>query len=433
MKRIFLLLSIVLSATFAIAENQTANKFTQTGNDRFTIKAQYLMGFYVDTKPHMAKLDPSNPTGISLGIEFPSSQQRPWQQYLLNPTVGLGITYLDLGSDILGQAIAMYPYIMLNCIRTQHFEMKVKLAPGLAAVNETWFTQKGHEDNSYKHYYDPNTNNIFGSRLNAYLNAGLNLNFPITRNFAIDGEFGFIHMSNGRTYMPNVGANIFYGGVGFKATVNPEEERTPIQFPDLPYKWSLNITAAAGARANWIAEPQLLISSLHTGAVYNVCNWYSVGGGFDVFYNGAITKNTILNLYRKDIDYTFTDKLRVGVAINNEFKFGMLTAIVDWGVYLYNPVRNFYTNDHPIYGKGKRPLFYKTQDPGADEAFHYFRFGVKCRVWDNIYLQATAKTHLQICEYVEFGINYQIPFLREEKREEGKSIIFHHRKGWWEK
>ena len=70
MKRIFLLLSIVLSATLIFAENQTANKFAQTGNDRFSVKAQYLMGFYVDTKPHMAKLDPSNPMGISLGIEL---------------------------------------------------------------------------------------------------------------------------------------------------------------------------------------------------------------------------------------------------------------------------------------------------------------------------------------------------------------------------
>jgi hypothetical protein len=310
--------------------------------------------------------------------------------------------------------------------------MKVKLAAGLGVVNEHWYTQ---EDQNVDHYYDATTNAIFGCYLNAYLNAGLNLNFPITRNFAINGEFGFIHMSNGRVCMPNVGANIFYGGIGLITTINPDEEneRKPIKFPNLPYKWSLNVTAAGGAQSADIEDHKFAVASLHTGAVYNVCNWYSVGGGVDVFFNDAISKNTRRNLYSKheDINYTFSDKLRVGVAINNEFKFGMLTTIFDWGVYLYNPSRNYYHDYVRDNGLVKRPLFYKSSGPGSEEAFHYFRFGVKFQVWDNIYLQATCKTHMQIAEFVEFGINYQIPFLSKERRKDGESIVFHQRKGWW--
>ena len=440
MKRIFLFLLVaMLSVSFANAtENQSSNtqknsKLLKTGNDRFALKAQGIMGFYIDVHDNMRADMPSAPTGLMFGVEFPSSQQRPWQQYLLNPTVGLGMTYLNLGSERFGHTVALYPYILLNCVRTQHFEMKVKLAAGLGVVNEHWYTQ---EDQNVDHYYDATTNAIFGCYLNAYLNAGLNLNFPITRNFAINGEFGFIHMSNGRVCMPNVGANIFYGGIGLIATINPDEEneRKPIKFPDLPYKWSLNVTAAGGAQSADIEDHKFAVASLHTGAVYNVCNWYGVGGGVDVFFNDAISKNTRRNLYSKheDINYTFSDKLRVGVAINNEFKFGMLTTIFDWGVYLYNPSRNYYHDYVRDNGLVKRPLFYKSSGPGNEEAFHYFRFGVKFQVWDNIYLQATCKTHMQIAEFVEFGINYQIPFLSKERRKEGKSIVFHQRKGWWE-
>ena len=32
---------------------------------------------------------------------------------------------------------------------------------------------------------------------------------------------------------------------------------------------------------------------------------------------------------------------------------------------------------------------------------------------------------------VEFGLGYQIPFLKKVNRSEGKSNIFHHRKNWW--
>ena len=440
MKHIFsLLLVTVLSIGFINAtENQSSNtlknsKLLKTGNDRIAIKVQGVMGFYVDVHSNMEAEMPSAPTGLMFGMEFPSSQQRPWQQYLMNPTVGLGMTYLNFGADRYGHVVSLYPYILLNCVRTQHFEMKVKLAAGLGVVSEHWYTQ---EDTNIDHYYDKTTNAIFGCYLNAYLNAGLNLNFPITRNFAINGEFGFIHMSNGRTFMPNVGANIFYGGVGMTATINPEEEKDPIHFPNLPYKWSLNITGASGAVAQDIAEPKFAIASLHAGAIYNVCNWYGVGGGIDVFYNGGVTKNTTRNLYSKDerITYTTKNQFRVGVGLNNEFVMGMLTVIFDWGVYLYNPTRHYYCDYVIDYCKDelvKRPLFYKSLGAGVDEAPHYFRFGLKCRIWDNLYLQATCKTHMQIAEFVEFGVNYQIPFLKKDKREEGKSIIYHQRKGWW--
>ena len=437
MKRLFLLLFVALSTVLIFAEEsetKTAGRlFSQTGNDRFSIKAQYVMGFYIDKHSNLELHDPSAPMGIMLGFEFPSTQQRPWQQYLMNPTVGLGMTYLNLGDEMLGHAIAFYPYILLNCLRTQHFAIEMKLAAGLAAVSEHWYTQK---DQNPDHYADETTNVIFGSYLNAYLNAGLNLKFPITRNFAINGEFGFIHMCNGRMAMPNVGANIFYGGLGAIATINPEENKAPKHFPDYPYKWSLNVTASANAHAADIEKKKFLVASLHTGAIYNVCNWYGVGGGVDVFFNDAIDRDTRRNLYTKDerINYTFTNKLRVGVALNNEFKFGAITAILDWGVYLYNPSRNYfydYVRDYCQDGLVKRPLFYKSLGVGVDEAFHYIRLGAKYRVWDNLYLHAAAKLHLNVCEYVEFGVGYQIPFLKESKRKDGESIVFHQHKGWW--
>ena len=67
---------------------------------------------------------------------------------------------------------------------------------------------------------------------------------------------------------------------------------------------------------------------------------------------------------------------------------------------------------------------------GADEAFHYIRFGMKTRVWDNLYVHAACKTHLHIAEYVEFGLGYQIPFLKKGLRN-GDSRIFHYKKNWW--
>lgn len=425
-----LLLGSVFFASLVSA--QDFRTYTTTGNDRFSIKVQPFLGSYLDKNTHFTKHGLDNLSGMNLGVEFPSAQQRPWQQYLNNPTVGLGLSFIDFEHDMIGKSIAMYPYIMLNAVRLKHFEMKVKLASGLGVVSEHWYTQ---EDQNPDHYYEPTTSTIFGCYLNAYLSAGLNLNFPITRNVAINSELGYFHMSNGRTCMPNMGANVLYGGLGLIATINPTEEKAPIHFPDLPYKWSLNVTGSLGAHKAAIAdENRFLISSFHTGAVYSVNNWYGVGLGLDAFYNGAITKYTDRSLYCKcgEGDYTVADKIRVGVGLNNEFRFGQVTAIVDWGVYLYNPSRNYYEDSHEDYGHDhKHPLFYKSMGASSEETFHYIRFGLKYRIWDNLYLQTTAKTHLHICEYIEFGVGYQFPFLTKDKRKSGESVIFHNRKGWW--
>ena len=425
MKRI--LTSLLIAVLFGtVASAQTL----KTGNDRFAIKVQPFFGSYLDkNNHHFEKLGLVNLNGMNLGIEFPSDQQRPWQQYLNNSTLGIGLSVIDWQSEHLGKAIAMYPYLLIPAVRTEQFQFNLKFAGGLGYVNETWYTQDMKDPDRY---FDDTamTNNVFGCHLNAYLSAAANFNYAVTRNVALHGEFGYFHMSNGRTCMPNLGANILYGGVGVVTTFNPTVEKQPIQFPDLPYKWALNITGAAGAHRAWMEYPRYLISSFHAGAVYSVNNWYGVGAGVDVFYNGAIDKNTGRGLYRQDRDYTFSDKVRAGVALNNEFRLGIVTAIVDWGVYLYNPSRNYYDCNHPKYGYGPRPLFYDNEEAGTDEAFHYIRFGMKYRVWDNLYLQASAKTHLHICEYVEFGLGYQIPFLKKSQRK-GDSRIFHHTKDWW--
>lgn len=456
MKRFSLIALLgLLFATSVLAQGNLTEKTDDNGMP-FSIKAYPFRGMYLDAKStHFEKFGAIHPAGVHMGLEFPSLQQRPWQQYLCNPTVGVGVSWLDFGHDMLGHGVAVYPYILLDAIDTEHFQMRFKVAGGIGVVTEHWYTQ---EDQDPNHYYGDYTNTIFGCYLNAYLNAGLNLNVPITRYLAIGGELGFYHMSNGRTCMPNIGVNALYGSVGLTATFNAEkkEEKKPIHFPDQPYGWALNFTGAAGAQKSAIEDPnRFLISTLHVGAVYHVNNWYGVGLGLDAFYNGGVTKNTGRTLYcdgdydidglgnvecttcgsEKGVDYTFAQKTRAGLALNNEFKFGVVTAILDWGFYFYNPSRQIYYDYHKDYNGSvapKRKLFYKTpHGAGGEEAFHYIRLGAKCRVWDNLYAKVAMKCHLNIAEYIEVGLGYQIPFLKKGNRKEGKSIIYHHHKNWW--
>ena len=457
MKRVLItVLTSLLFALSALAQNPAADT---GGKFPFSIKAYPFRGTYLDSGSHWDKFGDAAPAGVNLGFELPSQQQYPWQQYLNNATVGLGLSWMDLGHQMLGHTVAIYPYILLNAIDTDYFQMKFKVAGGIAGVTEHWYTQ---EDQDPENYYEPTVNTVFGCHHNVYLSAGVQLNVPITENIAFGTEFAYFHMSNGRTNMPNIGANAVYGSIGVTATFNQEVKKKPVTFPSLPYGWTLNISGSAGGQKPAIEDSRrYMISSLHAGAVYHVNDWYGIGLGLDVFYNSAVSKNTERNLFChgdfkiydeeddtkyeivecttcgdvKDIDYTFAQKVRAGIAMNNEFKFGAVTAIVDWGFYLYNPYRHIYYDYHyDNNGKvaPKRPLLYTTPNgAGGEEASHYIRFGMRYRVWDNLYLQASAKTHLHICEFIEFGLGYQIPFLKKENRTEGRSNIFHYHKNWW--
>lgn len=449
-----------MMALAAFAGTLPAQNVSEDNTDKtpFSIKAYPFRGTYLDSGKHWDKFGGAHPAGVNLGIEFPSMQQRPWQQYLNNATAGIGVSWLNLGHEMLGHSVAVYPYILFNAIDTDYFQMRLKVAGGLAGVTEHWYTQA---DQDPDHYYEPTVNTIFGCTLNVYLNAGLQLNVPITRYLAAGVEFGYLHMSNGRTCMPNIGMNALFGSLGVTATFNSEVRKKPVQFPDLPYGWAVNITGSAGAQKSAIADPgRFLVSSFHAGTVYHVNNWYAVGLGLDVFFNDAVTKNTDRTLYcdgdfeedtdddgihdkfydcttcgdQKDVDYTFAQKVRAGIAMNNEFKFGAVTAVVDWGLYFYNPSRHIYARYH-LENIGsvapKRPLLYSSFGAGSEEVAHYIRFGLRYRVWDNLYLQASCKTHLHIAEFVEFGIGYQIPFYKKDERPSGKSRIFHYRRNWW--
>ena len=280
-----LLLMAVTFSNVALAQN-------------YSIKAYAVRGAYLDKNHHFTKFGGIYPTGVNLGLEFPSAQQKPWQSYLNNPTVGVGLSGYDFGNEILGNCLAVYPYILLDAIDTEYFQMRFKLAGGLGYVTETWYTQEGETS---KEYYSDESNTVFGSPFNIYLNAGVNLNVPVSKSLAFGAEFGYFHLSNGRTAMPNVGMNTIYGSVGLTTTIASETKKAPVNFPDLPYGWALNVTGSAGTHQAWMDEPKYLISTLHFGPVYHVNNWYAVGAGMDVFYNGAIDKGTARDLYCKGV------------------------------------------------------------------------------------------------------------------------------------
>ena len=388
--------------------------------------AQTIGGYIVPLSKNLKNIAPNPTLGGELSIEFPSWNKYSWQQYLSDPTLGVGFVGLDLGnSKVLGQAFALYPYLLIDIIKTPHFKLDWKIGAGMSFFNKTYnrvFDEFGN--NPEWSYYGPTCNNLIGSIINVYLTTAAHFNFYIKNGWAVHTDLGYMHMSNGSILQPNGGINILYAAIGASYKLEKEKSsntnNTTKKFSNLPHRWSLNITASGGYRELYYMDNKgYAVGSLHIGTTYNICNWYALGGSLDVFYDGVFNRQgagykehtsfgryTILN---DDI----SNKFRIATSFNNEFKIGRITAILDWGVYLYDPIRLAYTDTNSN-KYTKRALLYR-YNIEKEDGWNYFRLGVRCRVLENLYLQTAVKTHLTKAEMIEWGIGYQIPFKQKNE------------------
>ena len=388
--------------------------------------AQTIGGYIVPLSKNLKNIAPNPTLGGELLIEFPSWNKYSWQQYLGDPTLGVGFVGLDLGnSKVLGQAFALYPYLLIDIIKTPHFKLDWKVGAGMSFFNKTYnrvFDEFGN--NPEWSYYGPTCNNLIGSIINVYLTTAAHFNFYIKNGWAVHTDLGYMHMSNGSILQPNGGINILYAAIGVSYKLEKEKSsntnNTTKKFSNLPHRWSLNITASGGYRELYYMDNKgYAVGSLHIGTTYNICNWYALGGSLDVFYDGVFNRQgagykehtsfgryTILN---DDI----SNKFRIATSFNNEFRIGRITAILDWGVYLYDPIRLAYTDTNGN-KYTKRALLYR-YNIEKEDGWNYFRLGVRCRVLENLYLQTAVKTHLTKAEMIEWGIGYQIPFKQKNE------------------
>ena len=409
--------------------------------NKFVLKAHAIGGKVIPINKTLESINPNPTLGGELAIEFPSWGEYPWQQYLGEPTLGVGFIGLNLGDNkILGQSFAIYPYLLIDIVKLPHFELNWKVGAGLSFFNKTYdrvYDKYNPETDPNWSYYGATCNNLIGSIVNVYLTTGANFNFQITKQFGLHADFGYMHMSNGSVLQPNGGINILYASVGASyllETINNQSKyNKQKEFAPQSHRWNINITGSGGYRELYYGDNKGYgVGSLHIGAIYNICNWYAIGGGFDAFYDGVFNQQGGTRLEgltpeqrQEQLKHTqfgryvilnedLSNKFRVGISINNEFMIGRITAILDWGVYLYDPIRlAYYTDDTYKYKYEKRPILYK-YDIKKEDGWNYIRLGVRCRVWDNLYVQTAVKTHLSKAEMIEWGVGYQIP-LKQEK------------------
>lgn len=127
--------------------------------------------------------------------------------------------YLFPQPSTIGQMIVPYGAIYRPLLRTRHAEFGYRMEQGLAICT---------------HPYHPTTNpenELIGGRLSIHVGLGLQTEYHVTPNLALGLTANFHHYSNGRMDEPNIGVNVFDGGLRAIYTFRPDTLRSN------PYRW----------------------------------------------------------------------------------------------------------------------------------------------------------------------------------------------------
>ena len=383
--------------------------------------------------------------GGQFAVEFlPTGRWHCLQQWN-NASIGVGVSYLNLGNDAkLGSAFAAYGYMNQPFYNGKHFRIGVRPSVGLAAVTKRYINTlpEGAQpyyqgDGGFKQ-----ANQSIGSILNAYLAMELYMDFPIKDGWEITLAGGWHHISNGSVMHPNAGYNIFGGELGLR--YHPKVQGTKAKGqgteyempkPDVPRKlydgvdkpWAVEISATGGMKQNYYADNQngqrfYGVATLKAAAYWVPVSIFRIGGGFDAFYDGyygAVNDEFAAQNPGAPITYfgkTYLKEskvancFRVGFSIQPEFIIGRLTAGIHVGFYLYDPVKNLEPYEE-VKANGGEPLnrgvFYNydfTKASNYQDGWCYMQFVMKYHVLDHLFVQLGLKTHGVRAEFIDAGI-----------------------------
>ena len=369
----------------------------------------------------------------SAGGNFAVSWHPAWQslQEWNGARIGVALSYWKLdgkrtgSDDLLGHAIAPYAFAQIPFYEGQHFEIGVRAGVGCAFLTKTYFNTATPEQ-QYNVLQAPNINQSVGSVFNYYFPEELYFHFPVRNGWKIGLAAGWYHMSNGSVQQPNSGYNIFGGELS--VSYRPEDTVAPSSIcPTKEYslealrakKCEIEFAWSGAARQVYYRDKQTFFCSEFQAAAYwRAHRIFRLGGGIDVFYDGAYYDRFTYfgKTYLKGA--TQADCWRVGVSIQPEFVMGHFTAGFHFGVYLYDPVKNREiaskdTQAHDdLWVNGNlanKGIFYpydllNAGSAGYPDGWLYTQIAVRYRLPYHLFVHATMKAHLTKVEFVAAGV-----------------------------
>lgn len=244
---------------------------------------------------------------------------------------GLGLAYYNFdSSDELGT-----PYLVYLFQRSKIADFTSKLR-----MDYEWNFGLSMGWNPYDSETNP-ANVIIGSKVNAYINLGLYLNWEVDPRFSLTGGADFTHFSNGNTDYPNAGLNAAGYKIGAiynlsEVTSKSYEKSAKTEIIEFPRHLSYDVVLFGSWRRKGVDFSGEQVASPHKYAViggyfapmYNFGYRLRAGFSLDMTYDGSAnvyTEDYIAGTQQRFYKPGFNRQVAVGISARGEYIMPLFT------------------------------------------------------------------------------------------------------------
>ncbi len=319
------------------------------------------------------------PFFVEINIFKRASGYYQWHHTNNFPDYGLCFNYETLGNTKkLGQSIAAGSYLEFPFQnKEKNILFKMKMCWGI-----TYITKKFDIETNHK-------NIAIGTHLNTFIQFRFLWQIKINQHWYFNPNITFIHVSNCRFSVPNLGINTLYPSIGITYHFKENNRYNIPQDSSSNKKSKHEIFLFSGVGANEVEPPthqKLLALTAGINYYYNIHQNQQIGIGTDIFYEQSLAheiKKTDTSIVKYDFASTFSNGIKLGYAYN----FGRICALLEMGYYIYMPNNSF------------------------PNGIFYHRIGCRYYFKNNCVAHLSLKTHFAIAYHIEAGIGYRIPLL----------------------
>ena len=204
-----------------------------------------------------------------------------------------------------------------------------------ASLNYEWNFGLSAGWKPYDNYYN-SYNGAVGSRMNAYINAGVYINWAFSRYFDLIVGGDFTHFSNGNTKFPNAGINTAGAKIGLVYNFNrTEEDLSKSLYQPVTTRFPRHISydvvlfGSWRRKGVWVGEKQIAspnaypVAGFNFAPMYNFNNYFRAGLSVDAQFDESanIKDYKLVGTYGDDIKFhrpPFREQFAVGLSLRAE-------------------------------------------------------------------------------------------------------------------